>query len=55
MATITMTACCYVWALGPEAVLILVCAAKLSIHEESQSQRESWSQNQSHLSAIVVL
>ena len=34
MVTIIMVACCYVGALGPEAVLILVCAAKLSSYEE---------------------
>ena len=34
MVTIIMIACCYVGALGPEAELILVCAAKLGIHEE---------------------
>ena len=34
MVTIIMVACCYVGALGPKAVLALVCAAKLSICEE---------------------
>ena len=34
MIIIIMIACCYVGALGPEAELILVCAAKLGIHEE---------------------
>ena len=34
MTTIIMIACCYVGALGPKAELILVCAAKLGIHEE---------------------
>ncbi len=31
MITIIMIACCYVGALGPEAVLILVSAAKLAL------------------------
>ena len=35
MTTITMIACCYVGASGPEAALILVCAAMLGIHEEN--------------------
>ena len=34
MITIIMIACCYAGALGPKAELILVCAAKLGIHEE---------------------
>ena len=34
MIIIIMIACCYVGALGPKAELILVCAAKLGIHEE---------------------
>ena len=34
MIIIIMIACCCVGALGPKAELILVCAAKLGIHEE---------------------
>ena len=34
MIIIIMIACCYVGALGPEAELTLVCAAKLSIRKE---------------------
>ena len=37
MIIIIMIACCYVGALGPKAELILVCAAKLGIHEEKVS------------------
>ena len=34
MIIIIMIACCCVGALGPKPELILVCAAKLGIHEE---------------------
>ena len=34
MIIIIMITCCYVGALGPEAELILVCAAKLGIRVE---------------------
>ena len=34
MIIIIMIACCCVGALSPKAELILVCAAKLGIHEE---------------------
>ena len=40
MIIIIMIACCCVGALGPKAELILVCAAKLGIHEEKVKPME---------------
>ena len=39
MIIIIMIACCCVGALGPKAELILVCAAKLGIHDSVHEEK----------------